>query len=58
MGHVQEAYSLEPENCLYKEYYPVLSRLIEDRDFLEKFEQSMEGEQVTKIDNIEIPIMN
>jgi hypothetical protein len=44
-----------PGNFEYEEHYPVISRIIEEPAMLEKFEEEMQDELVTRIDHIDNP---
>jgi hypothetical protein len=55
VGLSQEANVPEPDNCHQKEYYLVLNKSNRDPSFLGKFDQTMNGEKVTKLDNIDSP---
>jgi hypothetical protein len=46
---------LYPDNFDYEEHYPVVSRIIEGPAMLEKFEEEMQGQLVTRIDHIDNP---
>jgi hypothetical protein len=46
---------LYPDNFDYEEHYPVVSRIITETAMLEKFEEEMQDESVTRIDHIDNP---